>query len=65
MVAMVGPFQAAPHLAIWVRARQHERQRKTLQFFDDRAYRSSTDFERDLNGLVILWQHRRFSERAG
>lgn len=59
VVAMVGPFQAAPRVMVLVRARQHDRKKKTLHFFDDRAYLSVRDFERELNEFLVLWQQRR------
>ncbi|MBU2668091.1 PH domain-containing protein [Actinoplanes bogorensis] len=54
-VAMVGPFQVAPHLAVYVRTPGV----RTLHFFDDRAYRSPKDMEREYNEFLDLWHRRR------
>jgi hypothetical protein len=35
------------------------RARKTLHFFDERAYLSVKDFEREFNEFLVLWQQRR------
>lgn len=37
----------------------HQRRRKTLFFFDERAFASRERFQTELNEIVQLWQQRR------